>query len=106
MKSATTWAIEGAGWFPRQQISAHRSFRLHGWYGADKRLGVWMPGRVEDVTGSTDFDNSSQIHDSNGLAQVPHDPNIVGNKDHRQFHLLLQIEEEIQYLRLDVDIKG
>ncbi len=79
---------------------------MHLWYSADKRLGVWMPGLVEDFTGPTNFDNASQIHNGNGLAQVTHDPQIVGNKDHGQAPLLLQIKEEVQYLSLNGDIQG
>ena len=50
-------------------------------YSGDQRLGIRVPGVVNDFLGWTDFNNFSQIHTGNPVANISSGHQIVGNVD-------------------------
>ena len=61
---------------------------------------------VEDPLFGSEFDNLSQIHHGDMMADVSHDAQIVGNKQQRDVALGLNRAKKIDNLRLDRNIQG
>jgi len=58
-----------------------------------------------DLVDVDDLRERSQVHDTNAVADVLHDGQVVGDEQVGQPQLLLEVVEEIQDLALDRDIE-
>lgn len=65
-----------------------------------------MLGRVEELIGGCEFDDLSKIHDSDVIADVLDDGQVVGDEEIGQLKFFLQVHEEVDDLGLDGDVQG
>ena len=64
-----------------------------------------MQRPLEQIVAGRQFDDPPDIHDRDPVADMPDDAQIVGDEDETQFALLLQIDEQVQDLRLYRHVK-
>ena len=81
MKAATRWRGERAGWFAHERLQSACAFQIAG---CAEVMGVRVLGVAKDFMGWTGLDDSSQVHDSQPVADGGCDVEIVGDEDHRQ----------------------
>jgi hypothetical protein len=55
----------------------------------------------EEFLGCREFDNGSQVHDRDSLADVPHHRQIMGDDQDRQTQIALQLAKQIEDLDLN-----
>jgi hypothetical protein len=67
----------------------------------EQRLRVGMLRRAEQRGSWSDLDDFSQIHHRDSTAEVLDQPEVVRDEQIRQIELLLQIDEQIDHLRLN-----
>ena len=79
---------------------------VHRRHGREQRLGVGMPGIVEQLAPRRDFDDAPVVHDRHAVGDVFDDGEVVRDEQHRQAELRLQILQEIEDLRLHGDVEG
>ena len=60
---------------------------------------------VEDSRTRTDFDNLTQIHHRDTMADAFHHRHVMGNKQKGEIKALLQIQHQIDDLRLNRNIQ-
>jgi len=79
--------------------------RLRG--GADQRLCVrGVAGACEQLGGRPDLHDAPEIHHGNAVAQVLHQPQVMGDEDQREAEPTLKLEEQVDNLRLADVRKG
>src|ERR1700722_2098620 len=64
-----------------------------------------MPRVQIDLIARRDFDNLAEVHDGYAIADVFYHPQVVRDEQVGQLQLLLQVLQQIDYLRLDRDIE-
>ena len=65
-----------------------------------------MGGGGEQALGLRQLDDGAQIHDRDPVGDMAHQPQIMGDEQHGKAEPLLQLEQEIDDLRLDRDVEG
>jgi len=65
-----------------------------------------MRGAGKHLRGRSLFDDPPEIHHHDPVAEMTHHMQIVADKDQRQMQLAAQIRQQIDDLRLHLDIKG
>src|SRR4029077_10686749 len=65
-----------------------------------------MARPLEQGTHLGDFDDSTEIHNSDAVADMPHHRKIMADEQDGEAELAPDLEEEIDDLCLDGDIKG
>ena len=53
-----------------------------------------------------DLDDLAEVHHGDAVAHVAHDGEVVGDEDHRQAELALQLAQQVEDLGLDRDVEG
>ncbi len=91
--------------FQDQRRVQGNGFFLSRWLGRQQRLGIGMLRGLEQGGGMARFHNLPLLHDTNPVRNAPHDPQIMGDEQHRHAGFLLQIFQQFQNLRLDRDIQ-
>jgi hypothetical protein len=74
--------------------------------GRKKGLSIRMFRLGVELAVGAGFYDLSQVHDRNVVADIFHDGKIVGNDDVGKLKLLLQVDEQIDDLGLNGDVKG
>ncbi len=74
--------------------------------GVDELAGVGVPRAREQLRRRPLFDDPALQHDDDALAEHAHDGQIMGDEGQRQPHVLLQLAEQRQDLRLRRDIEA
>src|SRR5439155_6331764 len=67
---------------------------------------VRMGGLGEDPAHGSGLDDTARVHDGHAIAGPRHDPEVVGDEDHREAVALLQLLEQAEVLRLDGQIEA
>jgi hypothetical protein len=65
-----------------------------------------MAGAREEQVAGCDLNDAPQVHYRDPVADVLHDAEVVGDKQVGQAKLALQIDEQIEDLRLHGDVEG
>ena len=68
------------------------------------RVRVQRPG--EQLVGRRDLDDPAEVHHGDPVGDVADDREVVGDEDVGEVELLLQVDEQVQHLRLDRDVEG
>jgi hypothetical protein len=55
----------------------------------------------EEFIGRREFDDGSQVHDRDSLADIPHHGQVMGDDQDRQTQIALQLAKQIEDLDLD-----
>ena len=71
-----------------------------------QRLGVGMPGPLDDLLDRARLDHLARVEDDHPVAQLPDHGQVVGDEQHRQAALVAQVLEQLDDLRLDGDVEG
>ena len=71
----------------------------------DQGLGVRVPGVLANFCGVARFDDSAKIHHEDSLADMLYNGQIVGDEQIRQVVFALEINEQINNLRLDGNVE-
>ena len=71
----------------------------------DEMLGVGVLRGGEDFARLAPLDDLAAIHDADPVGHLPHDAEIVGDEQHRHVELGLELEQEVEDLRLDRDVE-
>lgn len=64
-----------------------------------------MSWRIEHRVGRPDFHDASQIHHRNPMREMPHHAQIVRHEQDREPQPLLQLQQQVEYLRLHGNIQ-
>src|SRR5882672_4745629 len=72
----------------------------------EERRRVGMLGRREELLGLAELDDAPDVHDGHAIADVPDNAQVVRDEQIGQPELFLQVEQEVQDLRLHRDIQG
>ena len=59
----------------------------------------------EELVRRRDLDDPAEVHDGNAVGDVADDGEVVGDEDVGEVELLLQLDEQVQHLRLDRDVE-
>ena len=54
----------------------------------------------EELFGGRKLDDLAEVHDGDAVGDVAHDGEVVGDEEVRQVELLLQLDEQVEHLRL------
>ena len=65
-----------------------------------------MQGTAEQHFAGPGLDDAPPVHDRDPRAQEPHHGEVVGDEEEGKVVLALELEQEIQHLRLDRDVEG
>ncbi len=106
MESATRRWVDRAGNVTLEDDSFLFVLRIRNGHSGKKRPSIRVFSVAVDGLAGGDFDNLSQIHDRHSVADMLDHPEIVRNEKIGEMHLLLELLEEIDDLRLDGDIQG
>ena len=68
-------------------------------------LGVGMLRRGEDVVRRAALDDLAVIHHAYPVGHLAHDAEIVGDEQHRHVEFGLELEQQVEDLRLDGDVE-
>lgn len=90
---------------PDEQTVA-RAVRVGDRHGVEERFAVGVAGGVIQSFGGSQFDDPSEIHDRDPIADVLDHRKIVRDKEISQGKLLLQILQQIDHLGLNRQIEG
>jgi len=105
VKTATNGRVGWAGQVSFEQNSI-ASVELRVWNRRSRnqsyRIGVER--RLVNLVTLTDFGNSPQVHYSYAIANISHNVEIMRDKEVGQIELFLQVNQEIEDLRLDRDV--
>jgi hypothetical protein len=61
---------------------------------------------AEELLGGRQLDDLAEVHDRDPVGDVADDGEVVGDEEVRQVELVLQLDEEVEHLRLDRDVEG
>ena len=67
------------------------------------RVRVQRPG--EQLVRGRDLDDPAEVHHRDAIRDVADDGEIVGDEDVGEVELLLQVDEQVEHLRLDRDVE-
>ena len=73
---------------------------------AQQAPGVGVLGVVEDLLDRPLLDDLPGVHDQHAVGDLGDDAEIVGDQDHRQVAVAVQLFDQLQDLRLDRDVEG
>jgi hypothetical protein len=65
-----------------------------------------MARPVEDIARPPGLHDAARVHDGDPVAELGHDAEVVGDEDHREAGLALDVLQEAQVLRLDRHVEG
>ena len=65
-----------------------------------ERLGVGMARLRPDRPGRAALDDLAQVHDEDGVRDVPDDRQVVGDQEQREIEIAGEPDEEVRDLRL------
>ena len=74
--------------------------------GLHQRLRVGMQRLLEELGGRRLLDDLAEVHDDDAPAHVADDAEVVRDEEIGQVELLLQLDEQVEHLRLDGDVEG
>ena len=74
--------------------------------GREQGLRVGHDRSLVEIFGRRDLDELPQVHDSDPVAHVADDPEVVRDEDVGEGELLLEIVQQVQHLGLDRDVEG
>ena len=67
------------------------------------RVRVQRPG--EELVRGRDLDDAAQVHHGDAVGDVADDREVVGDEDVGEVELLLEVDEQVEHLRLDRDVE-
>src|SRR5690606_7152972 len=85
-----------------RQVGAWR-FAL--WFGRQEMAGVFVLRVGKDLRRRAGLDDLALRHHADAVGDLAHDAEIMGNEQHRQATVALQIGQELQDLRLNRDVE-
>ena len=98
--------MDGAGEFTLDGVVplAVQGIQLGGRLG--QHLGIGVGGVLEDGLGGAHLHVAAQVHHHHPVGDVAHHPQIVGDEQHRQLQLPLELGKQIDDLGLDGYVQG
>src|ERR1017187_8529741 len=73
--------------------------------GGQQRAGVAVARQAVERVARRQLDDLAEVHHRDPVAHVAHDCEVVGDEDHRQAELALQLAQQVEDLRLDRDVE-
>ena len=74
-------------------------------HGTHQGGGVGVLRLAEDLVGRSKLDELADIHHRDAVGDVAHHRKVVGDEEEGQFQARLQLEQQVQHLRLDRDVE-
>jgi hypothetical protein len=105
VKVASRGRIGCGGDFPFKPHGRFAQLWVWDGVGFPEHLRIRVQGRFEDLLSLSLFHNSPKIHNGDSLAEISHDPQIVGDEHEAERVGLLELLEQNQDLGLDGNIK-
>jgi hypothetical protein len=106
VEDAPAGQIGGVGHLAAEEDAAGADARVGGGHGGDQRLGVGVLRVAQEPFGLGDLDDSAGVHDADPVAEVFDDGQVVRDEQQRQAELALQLQQQVEHLRLDGDVQG
>ena len=101
METAPRRRVDRVGRIAGQRRGLGAPVGVHRRHRRQQRLGIRVAGPLVDVVDGADFDDLSEIHDQHAVGDILHHIQIMGDEDIRESQLPLQIQEQVENLRLD-----
>ena len=79
--------------------------RIRHRHGVEQPAGVGVRGLLEYLLAGADFHNAAEIHDRDPVADALHYRHVVGNEKVSKLELPLEIQQQVDDLRLDGDVQ-
>ncbi len=92
--------VGGAGDLALELDVAHARARVGDGHGGHQRGGVRVPGRPIELLRGSHLHELAHVHHGDAVADVPDHPQVVRHEDVREAQAVLQIEQQVQDLRL------
>lgn len=108
VKSASWGRIDRRGRVTRQNdpFTAVFFVGVRGRNRANQGSRVGVHRFLDDVVGRAEFDNFTEIHHGDPVGNVLHHGKVMGDEDQTESHLLHELGEQVEDLRLDGDVEG
>ena len=82
-------------------LAAGHGLRVRG----EERNRVRVQRPREELVGRRDLDDAPEVHHGDAVGDVADDGEVVGDEDVGEVELLLQLDEQVEHLRLDRDVE-
>lgn len=105
-KAAGILGIDGACKLTLEDLPVHLFIKRRNRNGGEQRLGVRVPGVLEELLGGSLFYHLSQIHYAYMIRDMLYYRKIVGDEDIRHALFSLKILQQVEYLGLDENVQG
>src|SRR5436190_16685668 len=100
MKAAAGWRRNGTRHITGKNDALFNGARVRLWHGRQERFGVWMLWISEQRAFVRELNDFAEIHDRDAMTDVLDHGKIVRDKQVRELHLVLEIHQQIDDLRL------
>ncbi len=101
MESAAAWRVERVGQLADDLDLRLERVRVDGRGRRQQRLGVRVQRTVVDLFLGTHFRRPAQVHHQYRIGDMTHHREVVGDEHIGGVEFLLQVHEQVQYLRLN-----
>ena len=108
MEPAAGWRVDRGGDVAGEDdaLAVGGGVGVGGGGGGQEGGGVGVAGVVVDVVAGSLFGDAAEVHDGDGVADVPDDFEVVGDEQVGQAEVGLEVGEEVEDLGLDGDVEG
>ncbi len=101
MKAAAGGRIDRVGRIARDRRLFSAVVRIHRGHRGEQGLGVGVPRVLEDRLRRADLGHLAEIHHHHAIGHEAHDVEVVGDEDEGEAERPLEIEQQVEHLRLD-----
>ena len=105
MEQASGWGIDRAWRLSFDRVTPLTDLRIHHRRGMDQDIRIRMPRTPEEAFRLSFLHNLSKIHHDDAIRNIAHNPQVMGDEEHRKPEALLQIRKQIDDLSLNRHIQ-
>ena len=106
MKRTPRWRVGRRRNIAPEHDTASPRCRFRRGHGREQGPGVRVKRFRKQFPRRCEFHQFAQIHDGNPVADVLHHGQVVGNQEVGQPKIILEINHQVEHLRLDGDVEG
>src|SRR6516162_7898130 len=105
MEIAAGWRMRGVGDLALQDNALRAQARVGLRHGREQRLGIGVARPGVEIARRRDLDDLAHIHDRHPVADMLHDAEIMRDEEIGEAEPVLQLEHEVDDLRLHRDVQ-
>src|SRR3989338_9197585 len=100
LEATALWQIKQTWHHPGDNRELGFRRCIKSWNGFEKTTRVRMRGTIEDIVDTALLRKLARIHHNDGRTRLRNDTKVVSDQHHRHAHLILQLLDELENLRL------